>query len=370
MTRAQTATEYLVILAVVIVIALIVVSVLGGIPSIGGGAMNSAQRSVLESQTPLAISAWSVDKMGTKIIFRNNANYNVKLTSVSIEGYEKSISATLRPGQQYEFVTLGAKNSDVSQYEFDVGYTYIDVSTGAEYTKNSSDLFISGRSSSGTNTFEGSSFYETAYGYTLLDSSSPTDIAQFSHTLALNGDTAFDNSQRAFSFDGNGDYIDFTNSQDIVSPSTYTISMWINPTITATDKGSHMYIFYSTPIPSGSHSLTVHYYFHPTNNYLYYGGRGGSSYFTTIQLGDEVALDEWHYLACVHNGSELVGFDCYHNGILRNFTSDNVNTLNDLDTIRISFTTNQSFQGHISNFAIYNTSLTKSQLDEIYAAGR
>ena len=35
--HAQTATEYLIILAVVIIIALIVVGVLGGIPGIGAG---------------------------------------------------------------------------------------------------------------------------------------------------------------------------------------------------------------------------------------------------------------------------------------------------------------------------------------------
>ena len=36
--KSQTATEYLIILAVVIVVGLIVVSILGGVPGIGGGA--------------------------------------------------------------------------------------------------------------------------------------------------------------------------------------------------------------------------------------------------------------------------------------------------------------------------------------------
>lgn len=41
--KSQTATEYLIILAVVIVISLIVIGVLGGIPSIGGGSLKNAK---------------------------------------------------------------------------------------------------------------------------------------------------------------------------------------------------------------------------------------------------------------------------------------------------------------------------------------
>ena len=42
MKRSQTATEYLIILAVVIVIAIVVVSVLGGIPRLGDGSSQRA----------------------------------------------------------------------------------------------------------------------------------------------------------------------------------------------------------------------------------------------------------------------------------------------------------------------------------------
>ena len=49
MSRAQTATEYLIILSVVIIIALIVVGILGGIPDIGSS--TGAKADLLALQT-------------------------------------------------------------------------------------------------------------------------------------------------------------------------------------------------------------------------------------------------------------------------------------------------------------------------------
>ena len=57
MKRAQTATEYLIILAVVIVIALIVVGVMGGIPGIGSG----GQRGVSDAY-------WSTAEVGLPLV--------------------------------------------------------------------------------------------------------------------------------------------------------------------------------------------------------------------------------------------------------------------------------------------------------------
>jgi hypothetical protein len=69
--RAQTATEYLIILAVVIVIALLVVSVLGGIPSIGGGASEQTVRLQLASQD-VGIDNYFVSPAKGYFQFRNN----------------------------------------------------------------------------------------------------------------------------------------------------------------------------------------------------------------------------------------------------------------------------------------------------------
>ncbi|MFW5746101.1 MAG: hypothetical protein ACOCWQ_00955 [Nanoarchaeota archaeon] len=44
--HSQTATEYLIILAVVIVMGMITVGVMGGIPSLGGGAGMNTQSAV------------------------------------------------------------------------------------------------------------------------------------------------------------------------------------------------------------------------------------------------------------------------------------------------------------------------------------
>ncbi|MFT4312124.1 MAG: hypothetical protein ACMXYF_02745, partial [Candidatus Woesearchaeota archaeon] len=83
--KSQTATEYLVITAVVIIIALIVVGSLGGIPGIGGGISEQAARAALSSQ-PVAITDYSVDTFKTVFTIRNNEPYMIRVDDVYIDG--------------------------------------------------------------------------------------------------------------------------------------------------------------------------------------------------------------------------------------------------------------------------------------------
>lgn len=83
--RAQTATEYLIILAVVIAIALIVVGVLGGIPSIGGGISENTAKMNLAS-AKVAVVNYAISDMDTKLKVQNSNPESTKVNSITIDG--------------------------------------------------------------------------------------------------------------------------------------------------------------------------------------------------------------------------------------------------------------------------------------------
>lgn len=202
--KSQTATEYLVILAVVIVIALIVVGVLGGIPSIGGGAGSSAQKAAAISGK-IGVSSVVTTLYGTTFTLRNNQATTIQLTNISIDGedcysdgsgdtgyeqgfdegfgtatygYLPTLPKTLRAGQELEITCQAFRytvdsslsttppyntSDDVyhggfsaiyraeykgnlvglapgDQFNFDVTFDYTDTKTHAEYTTTAISL--------------------------------------------------------------------------------------------------------------------------------------------------------------------------------------------------------------------------------------
>ena len=81
--KAQTATEYLIILAVVIIIALLVVGTLGGIPTLGSGTSASISKLALSSGA-IGISEYALTGDLLKLRLQNNNPYTVSVDSISI----------------------------------------------------------------------------------------------------------------------------------------------------------------------------------------------------------------------------------------------------------------------------------------------
>lgn len=85
--RGQGTTEYLIILAIVIVIALVVVSVLGGFPSIGSGISQGQSKAYWGSVSPLAVVDWSIPASGTgRIVFQNQTSSTITITDLNWSG--------------------------------------------------------------------------------------------------------------------------------------------------------------------------------------------------------------------------------------------------------------------------------------------
>ncbi len=152
-TRAQAATEYLIILAVVIIIALIVIGVLGGIPGVGTGARSRASASYWQT-ADIAISQYAAfaGSDDLDVALRNNLRNRVTLTSVTIGGGAQTCDETsLAPGQATSCTDDDGAASCASEgdaFSYAVSISYTDTATGAAYTFTGDGNRLEGRCAS------------------------------------------------------------------------------------------------------------------------------------------------------------------------------------------------------------------------------
>jgi uncharacterized protein (UPF0333 family) len=137
--KGQGATEYLIILAVVIVIALIVVGAMGGIPGIGTGAKSKASSSFWKS-SDIAMSQYVAFAASdnVNVTVRNNLANSITLGTFTIGGGTQTCTSTsLAPGQSTTCTDAdGASGCAASgdAFSYDVSIAYTDDETGAGYT--------------------------------------------------------------------------------------------------------------------------------------------------------------------------------------------------------------------------------------------
>ena len=130
--KAQTATEYLIILAVVIVIALVVASLLGGFPGIGSSIKDNANQGYWAT-TDIVISAASVNSTNTVLKIRNNMPETITITGMSLDGTSNTSNiGILKTGDSME-VDFDDLNESSTYYSFDVEINYTG-ELNAEYT--------------------------------------------------------------------------------------------------------------------------------------------------------------------------------------------------------------------------------------------
>ena len=143
--RAQTATEYLIILAVVIITSLVVVSILSDIPAFGNGASSNVVKAQLANYGPLKIDEWVVLRNETIVVVQNNDAEIIKIDSITLNGTTTNVSKIVGVGQKISLslnVTLNSPN----EYSFPLSFSWTDVSTSASYTENEEFAILSGMS--------------------------------------------------------------------------------------------------------------------------------------------------------------------------------------------------------------------------------
>jgi hypothetical protein len=141
MKKGQTATEYLIILAVVIIIALIVVGVMGGIPGMGGGAKTKTSAAYW-STAKVAITSAVVRVNSITFNIRNSNPDAITITKITVDpgtGVPVDIAmaadVVLTPGQTAPVVSGVAYVMPCvagATYSYKLAITYTE--NGATYT--------------------------------------------------------------------------------------------------------------------------------------------------------------------------------------------------------------------------------------------
>jgi hypothetical protein len=134
--KGQAATEYLIILAVVIVIALVVLVAMGKFPGIGRSTVGRSSAAYWSTQD-IAITDYAVATAAgvDTFVVKNNMRNAVKITTFSIGGQNLSTAdVTLGPGGSAIFSDTLLDCAAGQSYVYSVNIIYVDQSTNASYT--------------------------------------------------------------------------------------------------------------------------------------------------------------------------------------------------------------------------------------------
>lgn len=138
--KAQAATEYLVILAVVVIIALIVVTVMGGIPGIGKSAV-ARTSSAYWATADIAVSQFSISSTGSgSFTLKNNQRMAVEISTLAIGTSGNIVTTPIQivPGGTASVVagngTIAPLCTANQAYSYPVVLTYRNPLTGRNVT--------------------------------------------------------------------------------------------------------------------------------------------------------------------------------------------------------------------------------------------
>ena len=125
--KGQGATEYLIILAIVIIIALIVAGVLGFIPGLGGTASSRTSETF-----------WSARDVALIDPVKNNRVNAVTLTTVSIDGQNFAAGQTVGAGGSVTLSGAFIACTAGQTVSYAVSIAYTDTTTSGAYTDTGS----------------------------------------------------------------------------------------------------------------------------------------------------------------------------------------------------------------------------------------
>ena len=179
----------------------------------------------------------------------------------------------------------------------------------------------------------------------------------------------FGNANKAYSFDGVDDFIDFVNSSVPAGVSSRTISLWFY--VLSYPQDQQGYYFYSQGITTIANSGQSHNLVLIRNNsnptagpiYLAYN----ASHSTEIQANFQPVISNWYHLVGV-----------YEQGLAKLFLNSNLlsqlsvpfwNTANNNFVIGRRADPDDYCEGKIDDIGIWNRALTQQEITNLYNAG-
>lgn len=125
--KGQGTTEYLIILAVIIVIALVVVGVMGWIPGLASGITESQSRAYWASASPVSITDYEITAGGTvDLVLRNQTSQTIDVNTITIGTNTIIINETLIGGAEKTKTGLsgGPTGTAGDPYSHDITISY------------------------------------------------------------------------------------------------------------------------------------------------------------------------------------------------------------------------------------------------------
>jgi len=139
--RGQGTTEYLIILAVIIVIALVVVGVMGWFPGLGTGITEQQSRAYWQSASPVAIKDWKLTSTATEATFsvQNMTTDKITITEITLEGtaigvQDSNISAGDTNGAVTGATGIACSSGGTYQYDVTISYNVVGGIAGKTQT--------------------------------------------------------------------------------------------------------------------------------------------------------------------------------------------------------------------------------------------
>ncbi len=137
--KGQTSVEYLVLLAIAIVIAVVAVGVLSGFIKIGTATTYKKKGAIYWKSADIGIMDWEIFQtsasQNSTLVLQNNKEYQVTVDWVSIDGGDSTtaLGLTLLPGDYYKWEATAPFNcTSGGSYSFDVTFQYSNREHGVE----------------------------------------------------------------------------------------------------------------------------------------------------------------------------------------------------------------------------------------------
>jgi len=138
-TRGQGATEYLVILGAVLLVALVIVSLLGWFPSLGGSTKETQSKSYWSSASPFAITATKVSNSTITFSVSNRLTERIYLSAIEVQDETGNAGNIMTPNQIFnagESVVLSGLPAAITNATLNPCYSTTTNRTGSTFEFN------------------------------------------------------------------------------------------------------------------------------------------------------------------------------------------------------------------------------------------
>jgi len=170
------------------------------------------------------------------------------------------------------------------------------------------------------------------------------NLAVFDETNLIAGKDNSSNS--AYSFDGNGDYLEIETN--IPSFNNYTISLWAKPA----SSGTYEAMFSSFDVSGNGFQIDL-----DGSNFHIRKSNGGNIVLSTAQL------EVWTFIAFTYDGTNSIGYIDNETPVIDSGGTTEFNRFR----IGRNRNGNTYFAGEIDELRIYNRALTASEISSLYA---